>query len=96
MKIHQQKPGPASWGAWCKAMALWASECDLKVVLEEWYFPASRLSRHWPTYYDYATDNLYVYHQDTFLQYTRNQVEGIFHSERDSMWIPTESEVPLK
>eukprot|EP00957_Ditylum_brightwellii_P039289 2971981-Ditylum_brightwellii.AAC.1 len=26
----------------------------------------------------------------------RNQEEGIFHSERDSTWIPTESAVPLK
>ena len=46
MKIHQQKPGSASWGAWCKAMTLWAKECDLKVPLKEWYFPASHLSRH--------------------------------------------------
>eukprot|EP00957_Ditylum_brightwellii_P021957 1655805-Ditylum_brightwellii.AAC.1 len=29
MKIHQQKPGSASRGAWRKAMALWAKECDL-------------------------------------------------------------------
>eukprot|EP00957_Ditylum_brightwellii_P168409 12818968-Ditylum_brightwellii.AAC.1 len=66
MKIHQQKPGPASWGVWRKAMALWAYEYDLKVPLKEWYFPVSCLSQHWPTYYDYATDNLYVHHQDTF------------------------------
>eukprot|EP00957_Ditylum_brightwellii_P031265 2370038-Ditylum_brightwellii.AAC.1 len=96
LKIHQQKPGPASWGVWRKVMALWAKECDLKVLLKEWYFPASRLSRHWPTYYDYATDSLYVHHKDTFLQYTRNQEEGIFHSEQDSQWIPTKSAVPLK
>ena len=51
MKIHQQKPGLASWGAWRKAMALWAKECDLKVPLKEWYFPAFQLLRHWPTYY---------------------------------------------
>eukprot|EP00957_Ditylum_brightwellii_P184945 14085172-Ditylum_brightwellii.AAC.1 len=57
MKTHQQKPGSASWGVWCKAMALWARECNLKVPLKKWHFPASRLSRHWPTYYDYATDN---------------------------------------
>eukprot|EP00957_Ditylum_brightwellii_P091710 6983406-Ditylum_brightwellii.AAC.1 len=30
MKIHQQKPGPISWGVWHKAMALWAKEYDLK------------------------------------------------------------------
>eukprot|EP00957_Ditylum_brightwellii_P054814 4154178-Ditylum_brightwellii.AAC.1 len=71
MKIHQQKPGPDSWGVWHKAMALWAREFDLKVPLKEWYFPVSCLSRHWPTYYDYATDKLYVHHQDTFLQYTK-------------------------
>eukprot|EP00957_Ditylum_brightwellii_P004305 326691-Ditylum_brightwellii.AAC.1 len=35
MKIHQQKPGPANWEAWCKTMALWAKECDLKVLLKE-------------------------------------------------------------
>eukprot|EP00957_Ditylum_brightwellii_P158346 12052811-Ditylum_brightwellii.AAC.1 len=44
MKIHQQKPGPASWGTWHKVMALWAKDCDLKVPLKEWYFPVSRLS----------------------------------------------------
>eukprot|EP00957_Ditylum_brightwellii_P088562 6745498-Ditylum_brightwellii.AAC.1 len=77
-------------------MALWAMEYNLKVPLKEWYFPASRLSQHWPTYYDYATDNLYVHHQDTFLQYTRNQEEGIFRSEQGSKWIPTKSAVPLK
>eukprot|EP00957_Ditylum_brightwellii_P086455 6577643-Ditylum_brightwellii.AAC.1 len=57
MKIYQQKPGSASWGAWRKAMALWAKECNLKVPLKEWSFSASNLSQHWPTYYDYATDN---------------------------------------
>eukprot|EP00957_Ditylum_brightwellii_P169252 12882116-Ditylum_brightwellii.AAC.1 len=57
MRIYQQKPGSASWGVWRKAMALWSTECNLKVPLKEWYFPASQLSRHWPTYYDYATDN---------------------------------------
>ena len=77
-------------------MALWAKEYDLKVPLKEWHFPASRLSRHWLTYYDYATDNLYVHHQDTFLQYTRNQEEGIFHSDQDFEWTPTDSAVPLK
>eukprot|EP00957_Ditylum_brightwellii_P114378 8720509-Ditylum_brightwellii.AAC.1 len=76
-------------------MALWAKECDLKVPLKEWHFPASNLSRHWPTYYDYATHNLYVHHQDTFLQYKRNQEEGIFHSERDSTWNLTKSAVPI-
>ena len=30
------------------------------------------------------------------LQYTRNQEEGIFHSEQDSEWIPTDSAVPLE
>eukprot|EP00957_Ditylum_brightwellii_P080259 6104830-Ditylum_brightwellii.AAC.1 len=30
MKINQQKPGLVSWGAWCKAMALWTKEYDLK------------------------------------------------------------------
>eukprot|EP00957_Ditylum_brightwellii_P197671 15059510-Ditylum_brightwellii.AAC.1 len=49
MNIHQQKPGPASWGTWRKVMTLWAKECDLKVPLKEWYFQASRLARHWPT-----------------------------------------------
>eukprot|EP00957_Ditylum_brightwellii_P115196 8785462-Ditylum_brightwellii.AAC.1 len=46
MKINQQKPDPVSWGVWHKAVALWAKKCDLKVPLKEWYFPASRLSRH--------------------------------------------------
>eukprot|EP00957_Ditylum_brightwellii_P151862 11564128-Ditylum_brightwellii.AAC.1 len=77
-------------------MALWAKEYDLKVLLKEWYFPASRLSRHWQTYYHYAMDNLYVYDQDIFLQYTRNQEEGIFHSEQESEWIPADSAVPLQ
>eukprot|EP00957_Ditylum_brightwellii_P129235 9857865-Ditylum_brightwellii.AAC.1 len=77
-------------------MALWAKEYDLKVPLKEWHFPASRLSRNWPLYYDYATDNLYVHHQDSFLQYTRNQEEGIFYSDRDSEWTPTDSTVPLQ
>eukprot|EP00957_Ditylum_brightwellii_P200652 15296296-Ditylum_brightwellii.AAC.1 len=84
MKIHQQKPGPVSWGVWHKAMALWTKEYDLKVPLKEWHFPASRLSRHLLTYYDYAMDNLYIHHQDIFFQYTRNQEEGIFHSGQDS------------
>eukprot|EP00957_Ditylum_brightwellii_P121495 9266057-Ditylum_brightwellii.AAC.1 len=35
MRIHQQKPGSASWGVWQKAMALWATECNLKVPLKE-------------------------------------------------------------
>eukprot|EP00957_Ditylum_brightwellii_P007083 536988-Ditylum_brightwellii.AAC.1 len=96
MNIHQQKPGPVSWGAWHKAMALWAMEYNLEVPLKEWYFPASCFSRYWPTYYDYAKDNLYVHHQDTFLQYNRNQEEGIFHFDRDSKWVPTKSAVPLK
>ena len=96
MRIHQQKPGLASWGVWRKAMALWAIECDLRVLLKEWYFPASQLLRHWPTYYEYATDNLYVHHQDTFLQYTRDQEKGIFHSEREFTWTPTVSAVPIK
>jgi hypothetical protein len=52
MKIHQQKPGSASWRGWRKVMALWAKECNLKVPLKEWYFPASTLSQHWPTYYN--------------------------------------------
>eukprot|EP00957_Ditylum_brightwellii_P146841 11178517-Ditylum_brightwellii.AAC.1 len=78
MKINQQKPGPVSWGAWHKVMALWAREYDLKVSLKEWYFPASRLSRHWSMYYDCATDKLYAHNQDLFLQYARNQEEGIF------------------
>eukprot|EP00957_Ditylum_brightwellii_P022344 1686215-Ditylum_brightwellii.AAC.1 len=30
-----------AWGVWRKAMALWATEIDLKVPLKEWYFPAS-------------------------------------------------------
>eukprot|EP00957_Ditylum_brightwellii_P147989 11268275-Ditylum_brightwellii.AAC.1 len=77
-------------------MALWAKECNLKVPLKELYFPASNLSRHWPTYYDYAIDILYVHYQDTFLQYTRNQNKGIFHFERDSSWTPTVSAVPIK
>eukprot|EP00957_Ditylum_brightwellii_P198400 15118908-Ditylum_brightwellii.AAC.1 len=77
-------------------MTLWARECNLKVPLKEWYFPASCLSQHWPTCYDYATDNLYIHHEDTFLQYTQNQEEGIFHSERESTWIPTKSVVSLK
>eukprot|EP00957_Ditylum_brightwellii_P185133 14098379-Ditylum_brightwellii.AAC.1 len=76
-------------------MALCAKECNLKVPLKEWYFPASNLSRHWPIYYDYATDNLHVHHRATFLQHTRNQEKGIFHSEQDSLWIPTESAVPI-
>jgi hypothetical protein len=46
MKIHQKKTGSASWGVWRKAMALWAKECNLKVPLKEWHFPASTLSRH--------------------------------------------------
>eukprot|EP00957_Ditylum_brightwellii_P124893 9520928-Ditylum_brightwellii.AAC.1 len=96
MNIHQQKPGPASWRVWRKVMALWATEYNLKVPLKEWYFPASQLSRHWHTYYDYATDSLYVHHQDTFVQYTRNQEEEIFHSEQDFLRIPIKSAVPLK
>eukprot|EP00957_Ditylum_brightwellii_P034732 2632452-Ditylum_brightwellii.AAC.1 len=32
MRIHQQKPGPVSWGVWCKAMALWAKEYNLKII----------------------------------------------------------------
>eukprot|EP00957_Ditylum_brightwellii_P201314 15325063-Ditylum_brightwellii.AAC.1 len=47
MKIHQQKPGPVSWGVWHKVMSL-------------------------------------------------NQEEGIFHSEQDSEWKPTDSAVPLQ
>eukprot|EP00957_Ditylum_brightwellii_P113431 8648415-Ditylum_brightwellii.AAC.1 len=77
-------------------MALWATECDLKVPLKEWYFLAFQLSRHWHTYYDYATDNLYVHHQDMFLQYKRDQEKGIFHSESESAWIPNTSAVPIK
>ena len=96
MRIHQQKPGLASWGVWRKAMALWAIDCDLRVPLKEWYFPASQLLRHWPTYYEYTTDNLYVHHQDTFLQYTRDQEKGIFHSESESTWTPTAPAVPIK
>jgi hypothetical protein len=41
MKIHQQKPGPVSWGVWRKAVALWAKEYNLNVPLKEWYFLAS-------------------------------------------------------
>eukprot|EP00957_Ditylum_brightwellii_P177807 13544064-Ditylum_brightwellii.AAC.1 len=77
-------------------MALWAKEYDLKVQLKEWYFPASRISRHWPMYYDYDMDKLYVHNQDSFLHYNRNQEEGIFHSEQDSEWMPTGSAVPLQ
>eukprot|EP00957_Ditylum_brightwellii_P070710 5374424-Ditylum_brightwellii.AAC.1 len=77
-------------------MALWSKEYNLKVLLKEWHFPASNLSRHWPIYYDCATDNLFVHHHDTFLQYMRNQEEGIFHSEQDSSLIPTKSTVPIK
>eukprot|EP00957_Ditylum_brightwellii_P004013 305001-Ditylum_brightwellii.AAC.1 len=55
-------------------MALWAKEYDLKVSLKEWYFPASRLSRH----------------------LLANQEEGLFHSEQDSGWTPTDSAVPLQ
>eukprot|EP00957_Ditylum_brightwellii_P131894 10057990-Ditylum_brightwellii.AAC.1 len=36
-------------------MALWAKEYDLKVPLKEWYFPASRLLRHWPMTHFYNT-----------------------------------------
>eukprot|EP00957_Ditylum_brightwellii_P083822 6371425-Ditylum_brightwellii.AAC.1 len=28
-------------------MALWAKECNLKVLLKELYFPVSNLSRYW-------------------------------------------------
>eukprot|EP00957_Ditylum_brightwellii_P091579 6973076-Ditylum_brightwellii.AAC.1 len=77
-------------------MALWAKEYDLKVLLKERYFPVSRLSRNWPIYYDYATDKLYIHNQDSFLQYARNQEEGIFHSEQDSGWTPRDSAVPLQ
>eukprot|EP00957_Ditylum_brightwellii_P001716 132662-Ditylum_brightwellii.AAC.1 len=77
-------------------MALWAKEYDLKVPLKEWYFPASRLSRHWPMHYDYAMDKLYVHNQDSFLQYARSHMEGIFHSEQDSEWTPIDSAVPLQ
>eukprot|EP00957_Ditylum_brightwellii_P133765 10199689-Ditylum_brightwellii.AAC.1 len=35
MNIHQQRPGPASWGAQHKAIALWAMEYNLKVLLKE-------------------------------------------------------------
>eukprot|EP00957_Ditylum_brightwellii_P197216 15025321-Ditylum_brightwellii.AAC.1 len=41
-------------------------------------------------------DNLYVHYQDALLQHTRNQEEGIFHSERDFEWTPTDSAVPLQ
>eukprot|EP00957_Ditylum_brightwellii_P099626 7588282-Ditylum_brightwellii.AAC.1 len=75
-------------------MALWAKEYDLKVLLKEWYFPASRLLRHWPMYYDYARDKLYVHNQDSFPQYNRNQEEGIFYATQDSEWTPTDSAVP--
>ena len=37
-----------------------------------------------------------MHHQDTFLQYARDQEKGIFHSERESTWIPTASAVPIK
>eukprot|EP00957_Ditylum_brightwellii_P032780 2485296-Ditylum_brightwellii.AAC.1 len=75
-------------------MALLAKEYDLKVPLKEWYFPAFRLSRPWPIYYDYATYKLYVHNQESFLQYKRNQEEGIFYSEQDSECMPTDSAVP--
>eukprot|EP00957_Ditylum_brightwellii_P078563 5973427-Ditylum_brightwellii.AAC.1 len=77
-------------------MALWAKEYDLKVSLKEWYFPPSRLLRYWAMYYDCATEKLYVHNQDSFLRCNRNQEEGIFYSEQDSEWMPTDSVVPLQ
>ena len=39
MKIHQQKPGPASWGVWRKAMALWGQGIQSKGATKRMVFP---------------------------------------------------------
>eukprot|EP00957_Ditylum_brightwellii_P088282 6725391-Ditylum_brightwellii.AAC.2 len=47
-------------------MALWTNEYDLKVPLKEWYFQASRLSRHWPMYYDYVYNTIGIKRKEYF------------------------------
>jgi hypothetical protein len=78
-------------------MMLWAIDLDLRAPLREWSFPASCLARHWPAYYDYDTNKLYVHNQDSFIKYTRDQENGtIFHTEQNTTWVPLESAVPIQ
>eukprot|EP00957_Ditylum_brightwellii_P055436 4200548-Ditylum_brightwellii.AAC.1 len=78
-------------------MKLWATDLDLRAPFEKWSFPASRLACHWLAYYDYDTDKLCVHNQDSFIQYTRDRENGtILHTEQNTMWVPSESAVPIQ
>jgi hypothetical protein len=52
IQINQAKPHAASWKLWRRVRAQWSSDVRLSSPLGAWLYPANKLRRRCPSYYD--------------------------------------------
>eukprot|EP00957_Ditylum_brightwellii_P074931 5694540-Ditylum_brightwellii.AAC.1 len=72
-------------------MKIWADDETLSKLLSRWYYSGDKLDRHWPSYYDFTLDCLYIRREGVVIQYRRNLlVPCKFNHGQEVAWISSE------
>eukprot|EP00957_Ditylum_brightwellii_P090454 6888848-Ditylum_brightwellii.AAC.1 len=96
MEVNQKKSGIVSWQLWMKAMNIWADDETLRKPLGRWYYSGDKLERHWPSYYNFTLDSLYVRREGRVIQYRRNLLDpDKFGHSQEVAWILSEKVSPV-
>eukprot|EP00957_Ditylum_brightwellii_P205736 15345169-Ditylum_brightwellii.AAC.1 len=96
MEVNQKKPGIVSWQLWWEAMKIWADNKTLRKSLGRWYYSGDKLKRHWPSYYDFTLDCLYVRREGRVVQYRRNLLDPCkFNHGQEVTWTPSKKVSPV-
>jgi hypothetical protein len=93
--INQARPHEASWKIWRRATSQWSTNNKLSQTLGAWQYPADKLRRRWPSYYDHASGELYVRHEQVFTRC--NSVDAIrFAPLLEVDWRPRSTSIPVQ
>jgi hypothetical protein len=94
LHINQARPHAASWTLWQTAVSQWSARGQLYHPLGNWLYPADRLRRRWPYYYDRESGDFYV---RTAEAYTRCiQIDPIrFSPVSTTAWTPHSQSSPV-
>eukprot|EP00957_Ditylum_brightwellii_P002298 177146-Ditylum_brightwellii.AAC.1 len=96
MDVNQKTPGIVSWQLWRKVMKIWAYDETLHKSLGRWYYSRDKPERHWPSYYDFVLDCLYVRREGGVIQYVRNPLKPCkFDHGQEVAWTPSEKVSPM-
>jgi hypothetical protein len=79
-----------SWRLWRKAMMLWTRTNVLETPLGKWLSPGPKLSKKWPTYYNYSDRKVYVKATNSYVSYARRKTDSLkFTLQEECNWVPT-------